>query len=199
MKKPPIPFPLIEKMEDRPLVWCLLKKMELETGQFFYGMYWPLFCKLFRFYYTDCDNEIEVADEIHLHIMTPPKNSTQTRLELFNFQCRLARWMKVVSVHYYYTKGKRHRKLTFFESAEDIPASNDGGISATVGLDREDFEKILELMRNERYRTLMRLHYIEGLDHNDTAKEMGEKMSDYYRTHERARRQFKEVYQRKMT
>ena len=155
MKKPPIPFPLIEKMEDRPLVWCLLKKMELETGQFFYGMYWPLFCKLFRFYYTDCDNEIEVADEIHLHIMTPPKNSTQTRLELFNFQCRLARWMKVVSVHYYYTKGKRHRKLTFFESAEDIPASNDGGISATVGLDREDFEKILDPIATKHIEELL--------------------------------------------
>lgn len=199
MKKLPIPFPLVDKMEDRPLVSCLLKRLPDVTDQFLYGKYYPLFRKLFLFFYTDCLDEVELTSEIYLHIMEqrPPNNTS--RMEDFKFQCHLARWMKVVSSRFCITKWKRHRELTFFESAEDIPASNDGGISATVGLEREDFEKILELMRNERYRKLIRLHYIEGFDHKETAKEMGEKMSDYYRTHERARRQFKEVYQSEMT
>lgn len=198
MKKPPIPFPLIEKMEDRPLVGCLLKRMPDETNQFLYGKYYPLFRKLFLFFYTDCLDEVELTDDVYVHLMEPRGEKKISRLEEFQFQCHLARWMKLVSIRFCITKWKRHRDVTFFESAEELPVSENSHLSATVDIDREDFEKIVDLMRNERYKKLIRFRYLEGMDHDEIAEEMGEKMSDYYRTHERAKKQLREVYMKEM-
>lgn len=70
--------------------------------------------------------------------------------------------------------------------------------SVVVDISREDFEKIVGMMKNERYRDLIRHHYLENLDHDETAAKMGESMSSYYRTHERAKKQLRETYMKEM-
>jgi len=60
-------------------------------------------------------------------------------------------------------------------------------------IDREDMEKILTLMPNERYRTLIRLRYIELMTNEETAKALGMTMDNYYNIHKRAKAQFEEV------
>lgn len=180
------------------MVECLINRMPEETDQFLYGKYYPLFRKLFLYYYTDCLDEVELTNEIYLHIMEPAKGQRLSPLEKFQFKCRLAWWMKLISVHFCISKWKTHRELTFFESAEDLPPTTDCKLSATVGIEREDFETILCLMRNERYRNLIRCRYLEGMSHEEAATEMGEKMSDYYRTHDRAKRMLRETFFKEM-
>jgi len=194
MRKLPIPYPLIEKLEDRPMVYCLLKRLPEETDQFLYGKYYPLFRNLFLYFYTDCLDEVELTNEIYLHIMEPrpPRNSSY--LENFQFQCSLAWWMKKVSTHFCISKYKKHKKLTFFQLTDDMPVSEVSYLSATTGIEREDFEKFLSLMHNERYRKLVRLRYFEGLSPDEIIEETGEKRINYYRTIQRARAQLREVY-----
>ena len=197
MRTLPIPYPLIEHMDDRTLVSCLLRRLEKETDQFWYGMYHLLFKKLFFIYHPDCNDEVELTDDIYAHVMVPRPPKDTSRLQDYQFQCRLPWWMKVVSVHYCISKYKKRRLVYCFGTYEDLHG-DEKPESMAVDISREDFEKIVGMMKNERYRDLIRHHYLENLDHDETAAKMGESMSSYYRTHERAKKQLKETYMKEM-
>lgn len=197
MRALPIPYPLIENMDDRTLVSCLLRHLEKETEQFLYGMYYLLFKKLYHIYDPDVADEVELTDDIWLHIMEPRPPRDTSRLQDFQFQCRLPWWMKVVSVHYCISKYKKRRLVYCFGTFEDLHGEEKAE-KAAVDISREDFEKIVGMMKNERYRKLIQHHYLEGLDHDETAAQMGESMSSYYRTHERAKKQLRETYMKEM-
>ena len=70
------------------------------------------------------------------------------------------------------------------------------GASIEIEIDsmnREDAEKLLSLMPNERYRTLIQLRYLEQMTNEETAKELEMTMDNYYNIHKRAKAQFESI------
>lgn len=72
------------------------------------------------------------------------------------------------------------RKETMYGSIE-IDVNN---------LNREDIQKLLDLMPNSSYRKLIRLRYFEQKNNEETARILGVTMGNYYNMHKRAKEQF---------
>lgn len=197
MKKYPIPFTLIEKMDRHELVKRLLKHLPAETDQFLYGMNYNTFLHFFKYYYTDCDDTIELADEVYVHIIKeePPKKS---KLASFKFRCKIEYWMWLVTQNFCHTQWRKHRELTYFDSNEDSYIHDDRIIDVTIEIDRDDFEKMIDMIPSERYRKLIQYKDLEGLDYDEIAEIMGDKKTNCYKAYYQALQQFKKIVFKEM-
>lgn len=80
-----------------------------------------------------------------------------------------------------------------FETADRLDFKTESIDEKISSLDRGDVEKILSMMRNDRYRNIMRLRYLEDRDNEETAEILGMTMANYYNKHKLAKEQFCEV------
>lgn len=69
----------------------------------------------------------------------------------------------------------------------DIVSSEDIDLSE---INRHDAERIIASMPNERYRTLIRLRYLENMTNEETAEALGMTMANYYNKHKLAKEQY---------
>lgn len=189
----PIPYPRIKDKSDRQIVAWLLKRVEWATKEFLYGRCYPIFKSLHNRFYTDCPDILDLIHEIYIDIIEPRKKSDKCKLETFNYRSTLYTWMGVVSSRFCFAKYKVSIKINNLDESDrnvDIMISNN-----TINdiFDEEDLEKILTMMNNDRYRHIIRLHYIEGLSNEETAKMLNMEMSNYYNKHLLAKTQFVKI------
>lgn len=198
--KLPIPFPHIVLWPDRRIVPAILDFEELPTAEFFYGMSCPMFISLYGRYYTGCADVLDFIHEIYVDILRKHEIGNRCKLETFNYKCSLKNWVGVVALHYCYAHFKKQIPM------EELP--EDGGrllpmepsILTDMGkLNRDDVDAIINMMSNERYRKLIRLHYLEELDNEETAKEMGMTMKNYYNKIRAAKLQYIQAFMKEMS
>ena len=143
-------------------------------------------------------------DEIYLLIMTPGKKTGRCQLENYRGESRLMTWLKVTSLYYCYAKYGQKMKMPMIDAIsstdEDNETANDRIIermaSIEINLDsinRSDFESLLKMMSNLRYRQLLWLRYIKHYTNEETAKTLGMSMENYYNCHKRAKEQFMSI------
>lgn len=180
-------------LTDREIVGAILSRDTLVTREYLYGVCYPLFKSVFDKYYTDCDNCHEFIDEIYLFVMTPQRETGICRLAGFGFRCTLTMWLKIVSENYcrqiYFRRGQNN---AISLDADDRKELCDVSLSEDLNkMDNDDLNIILEAMPNERYRSLLRLRYLDELTNEETAMRLGLSMANYYNTHRRAKDQFR--------
>lgn len=188
--KLPIPYPHIKDKDDRTVVGWLLKRIDWATCEFLYGGCYRIFKPLHDRFYSDCPDLLDFVHEIYIYIIEPNKNSGKCKLQSFGYRCSLYTWTSVVSKRYCYAKYKTTIQQENFDDSDrnpDIPISKP---SVEDIFDREDLEKILGIMTNERYRQIIRLHYAEGLSNEETAAQLDMDMPNYYNKHRLAKVQF---------
>ena len=181
--------------DDRGGVKGLLLRNQSITKDYLYRKCYPLFRSIFDRYYTDCANCIEFISEIYLFIMIPSSLTGRSKLEGFGFKCTLAMWLKIVAENYcrsLFVK-KAEKEPLHFETADRLDFKTESIDEKISSLDRGDVEKILSMMRNDRYRNIMRLRYLEDRDNEETAEILGMTMANYYNKHKLAKEQFCEV------
>lgn len=186
----PIPYPNIKDKDDHQIVEWLLKRVEWATNEFLYGRCYPIFKSLFDRFYTDCPELRDFIDEIYIDIMEPRKISKKCKLETFGYRSSLYTWMGVVSIRFCYAKFKSSVQLDNLDDSDrnsDIPLSKP---AVNDLFDREDLNKVLEMMSNDRYRQIIRLHYLDGLSNEKTASQLDMDMPNYYNKHRLAKVQF---------
>lgn len=186
----PIPYPNIKDKDDHQIVEWLLKRVEWATNEFLYGRCYPIFKSLFDRFYTDCPELRDFIDEIYIDIMEPRKISQKCKLETFCYRSSLYTWMGVVSIRFCYAKFKSSVQLDNLDDSDrnsDIPLSKP---AVNDLFDREDLNKVLEMMSNDRYRQIIRLHYLDGLSNEKTASQLDMDMPNYYNKHRLAKVQF---------
>lgn len=182
----------INSMTDREIVAALLCRDHIITEAYFYRKCYPLFKACFEDYYTDCESVVEFINEIYLYLMIPCKGSQTSYLEKFTFRCTLTNWLKIVAQTYCYQLFKKRGEI-FEESLEDsdrfgeIPDS----LSAEHShFDREDLNRVLQMMPNLRYREIIRLKYVDELPNEEVAKRLGMTLDNFYNKHLLAKKQF---------
>lgn len=186
----PIAFPHIKDKEDHQVVEWLLNRIDWATREFLYGRCYPIFKSLHDRFYSDCPELIDFIHEIYIDIIEPRRRSEKSKLETFNYKSTLYTWMSVVSIHFCYAKYNVSVKIINFEEGDrnlDILTSKP---SIESIFNCEDIEKILKMMSNDRYRQIIRLHYVDGYSHEDTAKRLGMEMLNYYNKHRLAKIQY---------
>lgn len=182
----------IEQLSDKEVVAALIGKDSRLTREYLHGKCGPLFKSVFNKYYTDCDSVEELINDIYLYIMMPGKKTGVSKLAAFSFKCSLTMWLKIVVENYCRQLfAKRMDVNENFDITGDRFLHEADSLSAdTISTDVDDVRTVLCMMPNERYRTLIRLRYLEDHTNEETAKLMQMTMANYYNTHKRAKEQF---------
>lgn len=183
----PIPFPGIKDKDDHQIVGWLLQRVGWVTNEFLYGKCYPIFKSLHVRFYTDCPSILDFIHDIYIDIIGDRKRVDSCKLQTFNYQSTLYTWMGVLSSRYCYMKYKKH---IYSESLDEGDRNFDIIISNNINeniFDKDDLDKIMNMIANERYRKLIRLHYLEGLSNEETAVQLDMTMDVYYNKHRLAK------------
>ena len=190
---------------DLQIAQSLINRDERVTRKYFYQQCYPLFKSIFDNYYTDCESCKEFIDEIYLLVLSPSKTTGKCQLENFKGESTLTSWLKATCLYYCYRQFGIKEKLPKHEPLLESSGGNfdDAGdrldfIYGSVdidftGINREDALALLKLMPNERYRELIRLHYLEQKTNEETAEELGMSMENYYNKKRLAKAQYESV------
>lgn len=193
--------------EDLKIARSLIERDETVTRRYYYQQCYPLFKSIYDNYFTDCTCCKEFMDEIYLLVLVPNKKAGRCRLENYRGESTLISWLKAVCLTYCYRKFKLKQRMPLCDSLPDFSANDeeiDGGIDRLGGKDASirldfgrmncsDLEVLLGMMHNASYRKLIRLRYLEQLTNEETAKELGLTMANYYNMHKRAKEQYEEI------
>lgn len=193
--------------KDLQIAKSLIQRDNIVTRKFFYQQCFPLFKSIYDNYHTDCTDYKEFIDEIYIAVLTPSKATGKCQMENFRGESTLASWIKTACLFYCYKKYERKQRMpvcepiphtTEKEDGEDTinDGKSDESLSNQIdfrGMNRADVETLLGLMPNVRYRSIIRLLYLEQKSHKETAEALGMSMGNYYNKRILAEKQFKQV------
>lgn len=183
---------IIDQYTDKEIVAAILKRDTYVTKEFLYKKCYPLFSAVYNKYYTDCENPVELINEIYVYILTPKKVTGRCKLADFGFRCTLTMWLKIVTEHF--CQQLFARKV---EILENISVDDDRNLYEIYSLEldfntlnMEDVKRILNMISNERYRRLIEYRYLDEKSNEETAMLLSLTMANYYNVHLRAKAQF---------
>ena len=209
MQTIPIPFPLIEKMDDRSIVACLLRNVSDVTGQFLYGKCGNYFLFLYRYFKSDpnCDNAVELANDAYLNVMTPRESDNTTKLQRFDFSRKLYPWFCKCSRNMCIDRYRKHKKIKFY-SIDALDFQIKDGSQSSLPLDDESLdddshvivtfnakvvEDVLNHMSHQLYAEILRHRFLENMSPQETADIMGITYAQCTKKTDLAKAQFRKV------
>lgn len=182
----------IEIYTDQEIVEAILCRNALVTKEYLYKKCYPLFYAIYNKYYTDCENPIELINQIYLYILTPNRKTGKSKLDDFGFRCTLTTWLKIVTENYCHQLFAKR-----LDTSENISVDSDRNKWENYSLesdfntlDMEDLKRILLMMPNQRYRRLIEYRYLDEKSNEETAMLLALNMTNYYNVHLRAKAQF---------
>ena len=190
-----IVMPDITTYTDQEIVKAILNRDTLITKEFLYRKCYPLFKAIYDKYYTDCENPVELINEIYVYILLPNRETKKSKLQGFGFRCTLTMWLKIVAENYCHQLFTK-RILTDENNGitdDRNNVSDDSFLTNTRKLDMDDVQKILSMMPNQRYRKLIEYRYVDEKTNEETALLLELSMANYYNCHKRAKAQYCEV------
>jgi RNA polymerase sigma factor (sigma-70 family) len=180
-------------LSDQEIVRAILNRDKEITFLYLYKKCYPLFRAIYNRYNTNCENAIELINEIYVYLLFPNKNTGRCKLADFGFRCTLTTWLKIVAENYchqlYKKKEVTLQEEKFLVDDRNIEKMHSIELDEKV-LQMQDLNKILLMMPNKRYRELIQFRYVEERSNEDTAELMSITMSNYYNMHLRAKEQF---------
>lgn len=188
--------------DDLLIAKALINRDNAITRRYFYQQCYPLFKSIYENYYTDCTCCKEFIDEMYIIVLAPSKKTGKCQMENFKGESSLASWIKSACLFYCYGKYNRKGKLPIQDvitNSEDNDDGRDRLIDKTdsneidlTSINSHDVDEILSMMTSERYRNIIRLHYLEGKTNEETAEILNMTMANFYNKKKLAIRQFKE-------
>lgn len=192
--------------EDLQIAQALIQREGIVTRRYFYQECYPLFKSIYDNYYTDCITCKEFIDEIYIVVLAPSRKTGKCQMENFRGESTLASWIKTACQYYCYRKYKLKRRMPMYEplvfpnnKENDEGGGRDEEKFGSTNIDfnnlnREDAMVILRQMPNKRYSEIIRLRYLELLTNEETAKELGMTMDNYYNKHKLAKAQYIRIH-----
>lgn len=185
----------IDQYTDQQIVKAILNRDTYVTKEFLYRKCYPLFKSVYDKYYTDCENCIELINEIYVYILIPQRMTGIFKLAAFGYRCTLTMWLKVVVENYCH---QLYARRMDFDRDSDVSSDrnmpdDDSLTENTRNIDMEDVRKILNMMPNQRYRQLIEYRYVDEKTNEETAMLLAVTLANYYNMHKRAKAQYCEV------
>lgn len=182
----------IDKYTDQEIVDAILNRNAHITKEYFYKKCYPLFHSIYNKYYTDCEDTIELINQIYLYILIPNRKTGKSKLDNFEFRCTFIMWLKIVTEHYchqLFTKKNEYTEINILDGDRNIVSTDSLEIDIS-NLNLSDVQQILQMMSNERYRKLIEYRYLYEKSNEETAQLLSLSMTNYYNVHLRAKVQF---------
>lgn len=177
-------------MNDRQIVEALLRHDEFVTRLFFYRNLRPLLVSLIQ--RLGRDGQRWEYDEMVSELYALLLEDDGRRLRTFTFSCSLYQWLKVVALHHLTAR----TDTVVIDSVSKEPLYERAAEEETVEADssaREDVERLLLQMPNQRYATVLRRLTLEGYSNEELAREMDVNIANLYNIKRRAMAQLSEV------
>lgn len=177
-------------MNDRQIVEALLRHDEFVTRLFFYRNLRPLLVSLIQ--RLGRDGQRWEYDEMVSELYALLLEDDGRRLRTFTFSCSLYQWLKVVALHHL----TAHTDTVVIDSVSKEPLYERAAEEETIEADssaREDVERLLQQMPNQRYATVLRRLTLEGYSNEELAREMDVNIANLYNIKRRAMAQLSEV------
>lgn len=196
--------------QDLRLAQSLINRDEMVTRKYFYQQCYPLFKSIYDNYYTDCASCKEFIDEIYILVLSPSRKTGKCQMENFRGESTLTSWLKTACLFYCYKRFESKEKMPKHEhlshsNIKDNDADSDrtSSIYGSIEIDfsnlnRQDALTIIRQMPNKRYRELIRLRYLELKTNEETAKELGMSMENYYNKHKLAKEQYERIFRKEV-
>lgn len=183
-----VPLHLI--MNDRQIVEALLRHDAFVTRLFFYRNLRPLLVSLIQRLGRDGQRweYDEVVSELYALLLADDGR----RLRTFTFSCSLYQWLKIVALHHLTAK----TDTIVIDSVSKEPLYERAAEEETVEADssaRDDVERLLQQMPNQRYATVLRRLTLDGYTNEELAREMDINIANLYNIKRRAMAQLSEV------
>lgn len=189
--------------DDIDIANALIKRNEAVTRDYFYRRCYPLFKSIYDNYYTDCSSCLEFINEIYLLVLTPSRQSGHCQLENYRGESTLTSWLKTVCLFYCYKRFEKKQRVDISVSSHGADVQEGSGdrlvsnaVSINLDLSRinkDDLSKLLHMMPNKRYRSIIKYRYVDGLSNEETAKLLGMSMENYYNKHKLAKEQYEQI------
>lgn len=185
----------IDNYTDQEIVKAILNRDAFVTKEYLYRKCYPMFKAIYDKYYTDCENVIELINEIYVYILMPHRETRQSKMQDFGFRSTLTMWLKIVTENYC---RQLFAKRIVLDENNDITSdrndiNDDSFLSNTRSFDMDDVQKILSMMPNQHYRKLIEYHYVAEKSNEETAILLDVTMPNYYNMHKRAKAQYCEI------
>lgn len=185
----------IESLTDEEVVSAILNKDARITRLYLYEKCYPLFKARYDKYYTDCENPIELINEIHVYILMPHRETHRSKLQDFGFRGTLTMWLKIVAENYcHQIFAKRIPKDKNFDGKDDSFERISDSVEIEINNlrmedDKKIVQRILSKMPNVRCRRLIELRYLQEKTNEETAAALNMKIDSYYPKHKLAKAQ----------
>lgn len=185
----------IDNYTDQEIVKAILNRDTFITKEYLYRKCYPLFKAIYDKYYTDCENPIELINEIYVYILIPHRETHRSKLQDFGFRCTLTMWLKIVAENYcHQIFAKRIPKDQNFDGENDSFERIVDSVEIEINNlsmedDKKTIQKILNHMPNARYRRLIELRYLQEKTNEETAEALNLKIDSYYPKHKLAKAQ----------
>lgn len=185
----------IDNYTDQEIVTAILNRNTFITKEYLYKKCYPLFKAIYDKYYTDCENPIELINEVYVYILMPHRETHRSKLQDFGFRCTLTMWLKIVAENYcHQIFAKRIPKDQNFDGEDDSFERISDSVEIEINNlrmedDKKIVQRILSKMPNVRYRRLIELRYLQEKTNEETAAALNMKIDSYYPKHKLAKAQ----------
>lgn len=185
----------IDNYTDQEIVTAILNRNTFITKEYLYKKCYPLFKAIYDKYYTDCENPIELINEVYVYILMPHRETHRSKLQDFGFRCTLTMWLKIVAENYcHQIFVKRIPKDQNFDGEDDSFERISDSVEIEINNlrmedDKKIVQRILSKMPNIRYRRLIELRYLQEKTNEETAAALNMKIDSYYPKHKLAKAQ----------
>ena len=145
---------------------------------------------------------------MYIVVLVPSKATGKCQMENFRGESTLASWLKTACLFYCYNKYELKKRMPVYEPLlrdlekkdedDDLfgDRNNKGELSNPLdfsGMNHSDVEILINMMPNARYRSIIRLLYLEQKTHKEVAEALGMSMDNYYNKRILAEKQYKQV------
>lgn len=185
----------IDNYTDQEIVTAILNRNTFITKEYLYKKCYPLFKAIYDKYYTDCENPIELINEVYVYILMPHRETHRSKLQDFGFRCTLTMWLKIVAENFcHQIFVKRIPKDQNFDGEDDSFERISDSVEIEINNlrmedDKKIVQRILSKMPNVRYRRLIELRYLQEKTNEETAAALNMKIDSYYPKHKLAKAQ----------
>lgn len=182
-------------MTEQQMIQALIDKDQAVTEEFFFRRCRPLFLSAIKNVFGSIWVEYdECVNSLYLALM----KDDARKLRSFKGESTIYNWLKTVTIRHFIAMRKEIENEQPEEAYPDrgLPpsdeeANEDNGIARASA--RDDVERLLLEMKNDRYRNVIRRSMLDEVEDADLAIEMGIRVENLYNIKRRAMAQLIQV------
>lgn len=166
-------------MNDQDIIQGLIVKDNRVTEEFFFVKCRPLFKSIMKLVFNYEVDYDEMVNELYVYLM----EDDAVKLRNFQYRCSVYQWLKVLAIRFFI---KKRNRMIDDNSQKSLYDGRIHALSEEEPAAGNDIEKLLSMMANKRYVSVIRKLVLEDCEPEKVAQEMYITTANLYNIKRRA-------------